>query len=132
MVHWLEYGGIRCMPDREKKQLEELRQYLRKYPDAKAEVFWKTTGDMFARFIRLECNQSYNDLDMDVNSMFDKSLRRHTHKPSNIEYSETATKIIYEGLYLEHERQETELTDGDCLLANDYDSDLDESEDMEL
>ena len=98
MVHWLEYGGIRCMPDREKEQLEELRQYLRKYPEAKAEGYWKTTGDMFARFVRLECNQSYDDLDMDVNSGFDKSLRRHTRKPSNIEYSETATQEIYEGV----------------------------------
>ena len=97
-VHWLEYDGIRCSAERKEKQLEELRQYLQKYSAATAKGYWKTTGDMFARFVRLECEQSYADLDMDVNSMSTKSLRRHPRKPSNIEYSETTTRNIYEGL----------------------------------
>jgi len=99
-VYWLEYDGIRCSKDKKEKQLEELRQYLRKYPTASAKGFWKTTGDMFAKFVRLECEQSYENLDMDVNSMSSKSLRRHLHKPSNIEYSEITTRDIYESISL--------------------------------
>ena len=103
MVHWLEYDGIRMMPDRAEKQLEELQRHLRENPTAKAEGYWKTTGDMFAKFVRLECNQSYNDLDLDCNSGFDKSLKRHVRKPSNIEYSQKLTQAIYAGLELSNE-----------------------------
>jgi len=97
-VHWLEYDNIRHSIDRRDKQLEELRKYLRNYPEAKAEGYVKTTGDMFAKIVRLECSQPYDDLDLDCNSMFAKSLRRYTHKPSNIKYSEKLTREIYEGI----------------------------------
>ena len=40
---------------------------------------------MFAIFIRLECEQNYNDLDLDCNSMFDGSIKHLNSKPSNIE-----------------------------------------------
>ena len=96
MVHWLEFDGIRCRVDKKEQQLAELRRYMQKYPTTTVKGYWKTTGDMFAKFVRLECNQSYNDLDMDVNSSFDKSLHRHSRKPSNIEYSEIITTEIYE------------------------------------
>lgn len=94
MIHWLEYGGGLCKTEKENKQLAELQRYLEENSTAKAQGYWKTTGDMFAKFVRLECNQSYNDLDLDCNSFFDKSLKRHERKPSNIEYSETLTQEI--------------------------------------
>jgi len=97
-IHWLEYDGIFCNIEKRTKQLEELRQYLRKYPTAVAKGYKKTKGDIFLKIVRLECEQSYDDLDMDVNSLFDKSLRRHSRKPSNIEYSEDLTQSIYESV----------------------------------
>jgi len=94
MVHWLQYDGITCKPENCDKQLNELQRYLRAYHKAKAEGYLKTTGDMFAKIVRLECDQTYNELDLDCNSMFDKSLKRYSRKPINIEYSEKLTKTI--------------------------------------
>jgi hypothetical protein len=95
MIHWLEYSGLRITPARENKQIEELKRYLIENPTAKAEGYWKTTGDMFAKFVRLECDQPYAELDLECNSMSGNSLRRHPHKPSNIEYSNVITAEIH-------------------------------------
>ena len=84
--------------EKENKQLEQLQLYLRKHPEAKAEGYLKTTGDMFAKIVKLVCNQFYKDLDLDCNSLFDKSLKRHSQKPSNIEYSKTLTDKIFAGV----------------------------------
>ena len=102
---------MRCSPEKEIKQLAELRQYLKRYPEAKAEGYLKTTGDMFAKIVRLECGQSYADLDLDCNSAFDRSLRRHSHKPTNIEYSESLTQNINNN---SHSKQK----EGDLAMAN--------------
>jgi len=122
MVHWLEYGGIRSTATREMKQLEELQRYLSENPTAKAEGYLKTTGDMYAKIVRLECNQSYNDLDLDCNSMFDKSLKRYAHKPSNIEYSEKLTQKIC-GLEfsrkLPHEKGESHVMNENTNMTNE-------------
>ena len=101
-MHWLEYGSMRASLDKETKQLEELRNYLRNDPTAKAEGFFKNTGDVFAKVVRLECNQTYDDLDMDVNSLSVGSLKRLPRKPSDIEYSEKITQEICEGIKREH------------------------------
>lgn len=85
MVHWLQIGGIKCSIDCENKQWQNLKEYLIKYPESKVEIWKKCTGDMFAIFIRLECEQNYNDLDLDCNSMFDGSIKHLNSKPSNIE-----------------------------------------------
>lgn len=85
MVHWLQIGGIKLTLKDENKQWNNLNEYLSKYPESKAEVYKKFTGDMFAKFIRLECEQNYNELDLDCNSMSRGSIRHLNHKPSNIE-----------------------------------------------
>lgn len=88
MVHWLQIGGMRSRKENEVVQWKKIEQYLIDYPvGTYAEVYLKTTGDMFARFIRLECKQSYNDLDLDCNSCSDKSIKRLNSKPSNITVS---------------------------------------------
>ena len=84
--------------NKEDLQLEELRQYLRNDPTAKVEGYFKNTGDVFAKVVRLECEQSYIDLDLECNSMSSMSLKHLTHKPPNIEYSEKLTRKIYEGV----------------------------------
>ena len=110
-MHWLEYGGSRFSLDRENKQLEELRNYLRNDPTAKAEGYFKNTGDVFAKVVRLECSQTYDDLDMDVNSGFNKSLKRLSRKPPDIEYSVVLTQEIYEGVKHENTAQSSINTD---------------------
>ena len=57
MIHWLQIGGMKSSLDNEQKQWNNLKQYLNDYPNSRAEIYYKTTGDMFARFIRLECEQ---------------------------------------------------------------------------
>jgi TPR repeat protein len=104
MIHWLEYGGMRITPARENIQLAELQRYLAENPDAKAEGYWKTTGDMFAKFVRLECNRNYAELDLECDSISDKSLIRHPRKPPNIEYSKVITEKIH-GKELSEERR---------------------------
>jgi len=107
-VHWLQYDDIRCPPKKQEKQLADIRQYLRSYPEAKAEGYWKTTGDMFAKFVRLECEQSYNDLDLACNSFFDNCLRRHHRKPTNIEVSKKLTEELNEGIRPNQREQEAQ------------------------
>jgi hypothetical protein len=122
MIHWLEYGGIRSRPETENRQLEELRRYLRENPTAKAEGYLKTTGDMYAKIVRLECNHAYGDLDLDCNSMSAKSLKRYAHKPSNIEYSEKVTQKIYgtePAIRLHTEKGEPHPMDENTAVTNE-------------
>lgn len=93
-VHWLQFSGVKCSLKREEKQFDELIKYLKNYPSATAEGYFKTTGDVLATVVRLECNQNYKDLDLECNSMSEKSLKRLTHKPKDIEYSVYLTQKI--------------------------------------
>lgn len=88
-VHWLELGGIKVIDENEKKQWRQIKGYLEKYPESNATVYLKDTGDVFKRFVKLECSQSYNDLDLDCNSMLNGSIRHLDHKPNSNEISET-------------------------------------------
>lgn len=85
MIHWLQIGGIK--EHYEHKQWENLKEYLNKYSESNIEVWVKFTGDMFAKFIRLKCNQNYCDLDLDCNSGFKGSIKHLNNKPNNIELS---------------------------------------------
>lgn len=87
MIHWLKFGGYRVSLKSEAKQWLNLGEYLQKYPDSKATVFIKTTGDIFEKAVKLECGQNYQELDLDCNSMFDGSIRRLYSKPGNIKPS---------------------------------------------
>jgi hypothetical protein len=84
-VHWLEIGGIRINMKDEDKQWDHLKKYLSDYPESKATVYIKNTGDLFARVVRLECKQNYRDLDLECNSCSDCSIRQLNYKPQNIE-----------------------------------------------
>ena len=87
-VHWLEVGGMHVSLSNEGKQWNLLYEYIKKYPDSNIKVFYKTSGkDLFAKVVRLECNQKYADLDLDCNSCSDVSIRRLTYKPKGMEVS---------------------------------------------
>jgi len=82
--HWLKIHG--CWSQKATlKAWDNLNEYLKKYPTAKITVYNLTAGNMFHKFFCLECEQSYNDLDLDCNSSFDGSLIRLTKKPSMLE-----------------------------------------------
>ncbi len=85
MVHWLQVGGRYYSLEREQKQWVNIGQYIKNYPNSKVTVFVKNTGDLFARIVKLECDQNYNDLELDCNSGFDSSLKRLDRKPQDIE-----------------------------------------------
>lgn len=59
-----------------------LKEYKEKY-DCNIEVYYRDTS-FINKIIKLECNQEYNNLDLDVNSMFTGSLIRLSQKPNNI------------------------------------------------
>lgn len=76
--HWLKINGYRS----EERQYKEIDNYLKNYPNAKATIYLYEY-DMFDKAVLLECEQNYNDLDMDVNTC-SHPLRRLTQKPKNI------------------------------------------------
>jgi hypothetical protein len=87
MTHWLQIGGIKIRSEYEIKQWYHLKEYIEQHEGSKATVYVKTTGDMFARIIKLECDQNYNELDLDCNSCFSGSIRHFNGRPNNIEIS---------------------------------------------
>lgn len=78
-VHWLKIDGY---ASDEAKQYTEIQNYLEKYTEAKATLYFYDSGS-FNKIVKLECSQCYNDLDMDVNSM-GIGLERLRNKPHNI------------------------------------------------
>ena len=65
-IHWLEIGSVRKSLDVENKQWLRLKNYMEKYPDSKATVYYRNSGDLLACVVKLEYKQRYNDLDMIV------------------------------------------------------------------
>lgn len=59
-----------------------LKEYKEKHK-CNMEVFYRETN-FINKIIKLECNQSYQDLDLDVNSLSGGSLTRLLNKPKNI------------------------------------------------
>jgi len=96
MVHWLQIGGMKIREKDEIKQWGNLNEYIQKYPLSKSQVWLKTTGDMYARFIKLECEQSYDELDLDCNSISDGSIKRLGNKPSNVEVSSKGIECFFD------------------------------------
>lgn len=74
--HWLKINGYKSD---ENKQISEIGAYLRKYPNSKVTIY-DYKYDLFDTVVLLECEQDYNDLDMQVNSGFN-NLRRLSRKP---------------------------------------------------
>jgi hypothetical protein len=85
MIHWLQLGGKNISLKNEEKQWNNLKQYINTYKDSKITIYQKTTGDIFCRIIKLECNQNYNDLDLECNSGYNYSIKHFNGRPSNIE-----------------------------------------------
>lgn len=78
-VHWLKID-IRN-ETKDGKEWMNLKEYKDNY-DCEMTVFY--CKNSFDKVIKLECDQNYEDLDIDVNSMFDGSLIRLESKPRNI------------------------------------------------
>lgn len=76
--HWLKINGTHS----EERQYAEIDKYLKNYPNAKATIY-QYDYDLFNKVVLLECEQNYNDLDMNINSG-SHPLRRLTQKPKNI------------------------------------------------
>jgi hypothetical protein len=85
MTHWLHLGGMKLSCTEEQKQWDNLNKYIKTHKNCKATVYNKTTGDMFCRIVKLECNQNYNKLNLDCNSMSIGSIRHLNSRPNNIE-----------------------------------------------
>lgn len=90
-THWLKIDS----KNETKKGIEwnNLKIYKEKY-DCNMEVYY---DDSFSKkIIKLECNQSYNDLDLDVNSIFDGSLIKLQSKPQNISLYKVPIETFFE------------------------------------
>lgn len=76
-TYWLKMED-----DMTEKAWTNLKEYKEKY-DCNIEVFYRLSN-FINKFIKLECNQSYQDLDLDVNSASESSLIRMSRKPKDI------------------------------------------------
>lgn len=83
MIHWLVIGGYNYNKEEEKNQWSKLNEYVENN-NSKLEIYLKDTGDVFARVVKLICNENYDELKLDVNSSFEGSIRRLSSKPRNI------------------------------------------------
>jgi len=80
-VHWLKMDLSNETSDG--KEWKNLKEYKDKY-DCNMYVFYYDNNPLTEKVIKLECNQNYKDLDLDVNSMNDGSLIILKSKPKNI------------------------------------------------
>lgn len=92
-THWLKID----LSNETKKGIEwnNLKIYKEKY-DCNMEVYYYDNDSFCKKVIKLECNQSYKDLDLDVNSMFDGSLIRLSSKPRNISLYKVPIETFFE------------------------------------
>lgn len=89
------------------KEWHELRNYIENYPNSKITVFNPVYGNIFTKFFCLECDQSYNDLDLACNTM-SNNLIHLERKPANLEPS----KRSFEALYKIYTRSDKEVSNG--------------------
>lgn len=80
--HWLKIDG-RWNQKTTIKAWNNLKEYLQKYPESKITVFNSETN-LFHKFFCLECEQNYQELDIDCNSLFSGSLIHLDRKPSSL------------------------------------------------
>lgn len=76
-THWLKMNNNMI-----EKVWIRLKEFKEKY-NCNMEVFYKETN-FISKYIKLECNQSYQDLDLDVNSITDEGLWHLSRKPNDI------------------------------------------------
>ncbi len=80
-VHWLKIDGYSNLEETA-SQFLAIENYLNHYPNSNAMLYEYDSGS-FNCIVRLECEQCYNDLDIDVNSCSTR-LRRLSSKPVRI------------------------------------------------
>ena len=80
-VHWIKINGY-TTSEETAKQFEVIDDYLKKYPNSNAITYEYDSGS-FNWIVRLECEQNYRNLDMEVNSG-STYLTRLQSKPKNI------------------------------------------------
>ena len=80
-VHWLKIDGYSKLEETA-SQFLAIENYLKQYTNASAILYQYDSGS-WNWIVRLECEQCYNDLDMDVNSGSTR-LERLFCKPKNI------------------------------------------------
>lgn len=92
-THWLKID----LSNETKKGIEwnNLKIYKEKY-DCNMEVYYYDNDSFCKKVIKLECNQPYKDLDLDINSMFDGSLIRLASKPRNISLYKVPIETFFE------------------------------------
>ena len=76
-THWLKISS-----PNEKGKWENLKKFWDKY-DCFMTVYYYDYNPFLDKLIKLDCNQSYQELDLDVNSMSDSGLKRIKAKPTN-------------------------------------------------
>lgn len=77
-THWLKID-----PTDELEKWQNLKRYKDQY-DCYMTVFYYDYNPLTHKVIKLDCNQSYQDLDLDVNSLSKGSLQRIKAKPTNV------------------------------------------------
>jgi hypothetical protein len=93
-THWLKIDGY-WDKETTAKAYQNIMDYLNQYPNSKVTVFNPDNGFTFNRYIRLECYQSYDGLELDCNSMFKGSLIRLAQKPKDVEQSKKDFQSLY-------------------------------------
>lgn len=77
-THWLKMDTLN-----ELIQWQKLKDFKDKY-DCSMTVYYYDYNPLTDKVIKLDCNQSYQDLKLDVNSMANGSFKRIKAKPKNI------------------------------------------------
>ena len=82
-IHWLKFGKY---ADAQKLK-QALREYLSNYSDADIKLYYADYTFM-GNYAYVQCNQSYQDLELNVNSGSNNSFVRLSQKPKNITLSQ--------------------------------------------
>lgn len=77
-THWLRLDSVD-----ELEKWQNLKKYKDKY-DCYMTVFYYDYNTLTDKVIKLDCNQSYQELDLDLNSLSKGSLKRVKAKPTNV------------------------------------------------
>ncbi|MCI9016132.1 MAG: hypothetical protein HFJ53_03065 [Clostridia bacterium] len=99
-THWLKMNI-----DTIEKVWIRLKEFKEKY-NCNMEVFYKETN-LVIKYIKLECNQSYQDLDLDVNSITDEGLWHLSRKPNDIYKYKYPIEYFFK-----------EYINGECIIEN--------------
>lgn len=100
MVHWLELtlnGDVSL-------KWAQLKWYVENH-DCKTEIYIKPTGNL-CYVIRLQCDQTYNELDLEVDSWETYSLYTYRKKPQGLVQSPNGIKF-YLKKYVTRELEES-------------------------